>query len=570
MAIIGIDLGTTNSLACVWRNNKAELIPNALGEYITPSVVSVKDDEILVGRLAKERLITHPQDSVAAFKRDMGTAKQYTLGNKTFKPEELSSFILRQLIEDAKMYLQEDIEEVIISVPAYFNDDQRWATKTAGALAQVKVERIINEPSAAALAQHIHDDGEDKTFLIIDFGGGTLDISVVDAFDNVIEIAAVAGDNHLGGEDFNTVIAEAFLREHGLYATDISVQEKAMLMKQAEICKRKLSEQDEVNMKVRIHDTLLSMKLTNQQLILLGNSILTRMEGPLKQALKDAGDDIGDIDDIILVGGSCKMPVVQHYIEYLTKHTVTMHLDPDKAIAYGCGTAAGIKERNQEIKDMLLSDIWPFTLGTAIYPDGLKDAIMSPLIERNSVLPCSRESLYTTIHDQQEVIDFEIYQGEHYHAEDNLLLGNLEVKVPPNKKGKEIVKVRLTYDINGILEVDAFVISTRQSFHKMILSKNNRMSEAEIKQKLQALKELKIHPRDKERNRLLLARGERMFLELVKEERQMVADLMRYFEQVLESQNERAIDHAYHEVSRRLDSIEGDGDTTTIPRYFQA
>lgn len=253
MAIIGIDLGTTNSLGAVYRNNKVELIPNRFGSFLTPSVVSVAEDgTVLVGEVAKERLITHPEATAASFKKDMGTERKYPLGKKSFLPEELSSFVIRSIVEDAKAYLQEEIEEVIISVPAYFHDKQRVATKRAGALAGVTVNRIINEPSAAAMASYM-DTSQEQLFLIFDFGGGTLDVSVVECFDTMVEIISVAGDNHLGGDDFHEIMAQSFMKEHSLSKQMVTPKIYAILLKQAEACKRKLSEEEMASMTLSLN-----------------------------------------------------------------------------------------------------------------------------------------------------------------------------------------------------------------------------------------------------------------------------------------------------------------------------
>ena len=250
--IIGIDLGTTNSLVAVWQDGESRLIPNAFGEYLTPSVVSIEEDgTIYVGKTAKERLASHPEDTASVFKRYMGTAKKYRLGKKEYRPEELSSFVLKKLKEDAERYLGEPVEEAIISVPAYFNDMGRNATKRAGLLAGLKVERIINEPSAAALACQNRKQEEDATILVFDFGGGTLDVSVVECFDNVIEILAVSGDNQLGGQDFDDAIVKYFLRHCEIDPKNLTAQTRAILRSSAEKCKKELTEKTSAEMVVR-------------------------------------------------------------------------------------------------------------------------------------------------------------------------------------------------------------------------------------------------------------------------------------------------------------------------------
>ena len=301
MAVIGIDLGTTNSLASVWRNGKIELIPNSFGEYLTPSVVSFGEDgEIFVGKVAKERLITAPTVSFAEFKRNMGTSYQYFGNGKYYTAEDLSSFVLRRLREDAEAYLGEPVTEAVISVPAYFNDDKRCATKNAGKLAGLHVERLINEPSAVALKHHMGvEDAE--TFIIFDFGGGTLDVSLVDAFDNMVEIQAVSGDNYLGGKDFNELIAEEFYRENHLDKTTVTGEEQGIILKEAEALKRELSSQDEVERKVYVRNQEYRMRMTNQHLIHIGKELFKRMSMPIRRVINDSGMSTEEIDKLKLL-----------------------------------------------------------------------------------------------------------------------------------------------------------------------------------------------------------------------------------------------------------------------------
>ena len=290
MATVGIDLGTTNSLVSVWQDDKCTLIPNNLGEYLTPSVVGIDENgEMLVGRTAKERLISHPESTVASFKRFMGTEKTFMLGNRRFTAADLSSMVLRQLKEDAEKYLGEPVEEAVISVPAYFNDFQRNATKMAGELAGLTVERLVNEPSAAALAYRFGKTKEDQTFLVFDFGGGTLDISIVDAFDSVIEIVAVAGDNHLGGDDVNRAIAEKFLSVNRIDEGKITNEERASLIRESEKLKRTLTDAPEGEMEVVIGGQIYQMKLDAKGLLEVSAKLLEGIGIPLKRAMNDSG-----------------------------------------------------------------------------------------------------------------------------------------------------------------------------------------------------------------------------------------------------------------------------------------
>lgn len=539
MAVIGIDLGTTNSLGAVYRNGRVELIPNRFGSYLTPSVVSVMEDgSIVTGEIAKERLITHPERTAASFKKDMGLKKKWELGGRTFLPEELSSFIVRSIVEDAEEYLGEEIEEAVISVPAYFHDQQRVATKRAGALASVRVDRIINEPSAAAMASYF-DMGEEQMFLVFDFGGGTLDVSIVDCFDTMVEIISVSGDNRLGGDDFHEIMADSFLREHGIRPDQISRKERAILLRQAEKCKRRLTEEDSAVMSAMIGRQVFQSIYTNERLMEDSSSILMKIKKVLTHALRDGGLTIQNIDVVVLAGGSSKMPMLQSYLQHLFGQIPLALSNCDELIARGLGVVCAVKERKEEVKDYILTDICPFTLGTGIYNDADPDhSYMSPIIERNTVLPCSRVERYYTIRDNQRELKFEILQGEHTYAEDNLKLGEMRVAVPKKKRGAEAVDVRYTYDINGILIVDATVVSTRQKLSKTI---SQDMDEREMTERIRQLDKLKIHPKDVSENKLVKERLEALFEESGPQVREQIMNYISHFDYLLAKQDPRPI-----------------------------
>ena len=385
--IVGIDLGTTNSLVGVYQDGQVKLIPNAFGEYLTPSVVALDDnDQIIVGKIAKERLVTHPDRTLSQFKRFMGTKHELVLGNRTYKAEELSSFVIRKLVDDAESFLGEKVEEVIVSVPAYFNDAQRYATKLAGQFAGVKIERIINEPSAAALAKKSMSNQEDQSFVVVDFGGGTLDISVVELFDNVVEIVSIAGDNRLGGEDFTAAIAEEFLTSNHLSRKSISREFYSKILVQAEKAKLNLNINEEVQMLVMDQEKEYSLDLTYQRFYELCQPLLARLKSVLDRALRDARYSYVSSENFVLVGGTSKLRLVQDFLSYCIDQAVQLTDDPDKMIAKGCALLAGIKGRQGEVRDLLLSDICPFTLGTSVVGDRF-----SPIIERNSPLPASKK-----------------------------------------------------------------------------------------------------------------------------------------------------------------------------------
>ena len=539
MAILGIDLGTTNSLGAVYRNGKVELIPNRFGSFLTPSVVSVTEDgSVVTGQIAKERLITHPKDTAFSFKKNMGSDQKYNLGGKTFLPEELSGFLVSAIVEDAKEYMGEEIKDVIISVPAYFHDKARAATKRAGALAGVNVKRIVNEPSAAALASYF-DTQNEQLFLVFDFGGGTLDVSIVDCFDTMVDILAVSGDNHLGGDDFNEAVAEGFLREHQLQRGNLSEKEYAILLRQAEKCKIALSTEKEVKMTAVLGGQTYQSVYTNERMMRESSAVWKRIQTVLRRALRDSRVEVEDIDAVILAGGSGKMPLVQSYMEQLFDQTPLVTGFSDQLIARGLGLVCGVMERKDEVRDYILTDICPFTLGTGVNNEAdPKHPYMSAIIERNSILPCSKIRGFSTAADYQSEVKIEILQGEEPYAEDNVQLGVVTVAVPKKKKGMESVDVRFTYDINGILEVEVTVVSTGKSVKK-VLSQN--MDEKEIAKRMKQLEKLKVHPKDMTENQLILERLQALYEEALPETRDRLMYHIRNFESTLAEQDPRRI-----------------------------
>ena len=554
MAIIGIDLGTTNSLAAVWQNGKSVLIPNAAGEYLTPSVVSVDEDgSILVGRAARDRLISHPERTASAFKRDMGTRRRVTLGKKSFLPEELSSFILRSLREDAEIFLGERVTEAVVSVPAYFAEGQRAATKRAAALAGLKAERLINEPSAAAVAGRIAEGKSDKLCLVYDFGGGTLDVSLVERFENVVSVTAVSGDNHLGGRDFDEAIARAFCRECGIAYGTLSARQHEMLLRQAEICKIALSTQDPVIMAVDDGQISASLLLSNSWIVRKCGMLFRRMTLPLRRVFSDAGISSRELDELIMVGGSSRMPVVRQYVSRFLKREPVRDRHPDTTVALGTGICAGLKAHSGELKELILTDVCPFTLGIDVLNRNEPSRpLMSPIIERNSVLPTSKMGVYHTSRDNQDRVEVRIYQGENRYCADNVYLGKLSLEVPPAPKGEQSVRVRFTYDINGLLEAEAETDDGKRV--RLVL--HGEMSKEEAAERLAELRELKLHPREQEENRALIARGERLYAMTVGHLRGRVAEMLDWFQRQLSGQEPLRIARAQRRVCIFFDHVE--------------
>ncbi len=563
MAIIGIDLGTTNSLVACFKDETPVVIKNVYGETLTPSIVSVDENgEVFVGKIAKERQITHPESTASLFKRHMGTKKEYKLGDKKFLPEELSSLIIRNLKSDAEEFLGEEVTEAVISVPAYFNDTQRKATKRAGELAGLKVERIINEPTAAAIAYGLHEKSSNTKFLVFDLGGGTFDISVLELYKNIMEVRAVAGDNYLGGEDFTKVLMEIFARRNDIDLNELDSKTYNLLRKQAEVAKRNFSKEKTAKLSVRINDKELKEEITLNEFEKDCELLLAKLRRPIERALSDAAIKLKEIDTIVLVGGGTKLPLIRSFVGKLFGRLPATNINPDEVVAMGAAIQAAMKKRDKAIKEIVLTDVCPYTLGTntSIQKPGgyYESGHFFPIIERNTIIPVSRVERLYTVRDNQKKISVEILQGESRLAKENILLGEITVSVPPSKGGEQAIDVRYTYDINGILEVEVTVVSTGVK-KTMVIEKNpGNMSKEEVQERLEELKEIKIHPREKEENKHLIARGERLYEESIGLARTYIAQGISNFEDALDKQDEREISRAYEELKNLLNEIEGE------------
>ncbi len=561
MATIGIDLGTTNSLVAYWDDDRSVLIPNVLGSYLTPSVVSVDSNgEILVGQVAKERLITHPHATASIFKRFIGTEKTYSLGSYTFSPEELSSFVIKVLKEDAENYLQETITDAIISVPAYFNDFQRKATKRAAEIAGLNVERLISEPTAAALAYGLNQEEPDTKFLVFDLGGGTFDVSILELFESIIEVKSIAGDNYLGGEDFTHLLISHFIDDHSLDQNELDLKTQSYIYTQAERCKLAICTAGTGTMKVTIDEHTYQTELHKEEFEKLSNSLLLRLRSPIERALRDAELTPRDIDAVILIGGATRMPLIKTVIAKMFGKMPFSHIHPDETVAIGTAIQAALKERNKMLEEVILTDVCPYSLGTDIVKElgngEYESGYYLPIIERNTPIPVSRVKQLCTIRDHQKKLEVGIFQGESRRVENNVKLGDLSIEVPPAPAGEQTIDVRYTYDINGILEVEVTSKATGEK-KRVIIEKNaGALTKEEIEARMQELQDIKIHPRDRTENRLLLARGERLYEELLGYDREKLSYLLQEFERVLGTQNDREIKKAAKVLNEQLESIE--------------
>lgn len=559
--IIGIDLGTTNSLAAYFTEDGPKIIPNRLGKNLTPSIVSVdENDQIFVGETAKERSILYPDKSAKVFKRNMGSNKKYKLGNKEFMAEELSSFILRYLKEDAEVYLGEKVTEAVISVPAYFDDKRRKATKRAGEMAGLKVERIISEPTAAAIAYGLYEKTKNTKFLVFDLGGGTFDVSILELFQNILEVRAVAGDNYLGGEDFTEVLEKMYLQENKINTAALDEKTKVQIHKQAELCKLGFLKENISQMNCNVDGKAVSMDISIEKYEEACETLFEKIRKPVQRSLSDAHIKLADIDVVVLVGGATKLPIVKNFIIKLFRKFPDTNINPDEAVALGAAIQAAMKQRNEAVKEVILTDVCSFTLGTEVSipkPNGgYESGHFCPIIERNTVIPASRTETFYTLRDDQTKLNINVLQGESRLAVNNLLLGELEVTVPKNKAGAEGVEVTYTYDINSILEVEVKVLSTGEVKKQIIKNQENDMTEEEIEVRMKELSYLKIHPREQEENKLLLLRCESLYEESTGDIRRVIDYETRKFEEVLNTRDRGKIEEARTALKKVLQEIE--------------
>lgn len=569
MTILGVDLGTTNSLAVVYKEGKPVLIPNAYGEYVTPSAVSILDGKIVVGKLAKERLITHPECSASLFKRNMGSDITYTLDKKEYDSATLSSFVVKQLIEDAQNYLHESIDEVVISVPAYFNARQRQDTKRIGELLGIKVERLINEPSAAAIACHMDDEYE--TFVVFDFGGGTLDVSVVDCFENVISINAISGNNHLGGTDFDRAMTEYFCLKNGLNYNVLDSSFQQSILRACEQAKIRLSTQSVVEVSLVHLNKNYNCIFDENVLFNTTHSLLESCKNVIGKVVKDSGFSANELDSLILVGGSSKMPVLQHYLSDALNIPVLKEENMDSLVALGLGKYIGIKQRDENIKDVVVTDICPFSLSTSTYNEQNPDLELSTvLIPKNSVLPTSKKLTLRTVHKGQTKVNISVFQGQAMYAKENLFLGQACIHVPRNIHDYESFDLIYSYDMNSMLYVEAIVHSTKKHYIFRV-SKGDVLEKVDASVRLDSIKEVSLALYQNNEVDALLARIERIYQEVDDETQDYLMRLHSEFTKDMETliNNIQKRKRLINQVSQILNQIEESQNVDSLDIFSQ-
>ncbi|BCS90678.1 MAG: chaperone protein DnaK [Candidatus Micrarchaeota archaeon] len=495
--IIGIDLGTSNSAAAVLQGGRPVIIPSAegmtpYGKSFPSYVAFTKDGQVLVGEPARRQAVANPEGTISRFKRYMGSDHVYNIYGKTYKPQQIAAFLLQKIKRDAEAFLGEPVTKAVITVPAYFNDNQRQATKDAGEIAGLEVVRLLNEPTAACLAYGLDKSDKEMKILVYDLGGGTLDVTIMEFGNGVFEVKATAGDTQLGGTDMDNAIVNFLVEEiKSKYSIDVTQNKQAMqrLYEAAERAKIELSTvlQTDINLPFLAVDRSnnpinFSYTLTRAKLEQLVMPIIERSAIPVKQALKDAKLEPEQIDKIILIGGPTRMPIVQRYVEQLLGKKIERGVDPMEAVAMGAAIEAGVIAG--EVKDILLLDVTPLTLSIETY-----GGIATPIIPRNTTIPVKKSEIFTTVEDNQTSVDIVVVQGERPLAKDNIQLGRFTLTgIPPAPRGVPKIEVTFDIDANGILHVTAKDMATGKE-QKMDITAPLKMSKEEIDQALKAAQE---------------------------------------------------------------------------------
>ncbi|MDD5331565.1 MAG: molecular chaperone DnaK [Candidatus Nanoarchaeia archaeon] len=564
---IGIDLGTTFSAVAIMEAGKSKIIPNSEGSNITPSVVLIKDNEILVGDVARRQAIISPKHTVRSIKRLMGTREKITIDGKHYSPEQISAMILQKLKSDAEAYLGTKVNDAVITVPAYFDDAQRQATKDAGKIAGLNVLRIVNEPTAAALAYGV-DKKHDHTILVFDFGGGTFDVSILELGDGVFEVKSTSGNNRLGGDDIDEALIDyislEFKKENkiDLREDPTSLQR---LKEAAEKAKKELStaQQTEINLPFITADAHgpkhLVMKLTRAKFESICHDIFEKLKGPTKQALKDAKLEAKDLDRIILVGGSTRIPKVQELVKDITGKEPDRSVHPDEAVALGAAIQAGIL--GGDVKDILLLDVTPLTLGIETL-----GGIRTPLITRNTTIPTKKSQIFSTAMDNQTAVTVNVLQGEREMAADNKSLGRFNLEgIPPAPRGIPQIEVTFDIDANGIVNVSAKDLATGKE-QKITVTGGSRLDEKEVEKMVKdAEKNAEDDKKKKEAvetknnaealvistNKLLEEYGDK----IDKETKEKIEKSIKELEDALKTEDTEKIKKKLHEVEKTAQEI---------------
>jgi molecular chaperone HscC len=547
--MIGIDLGTTNSLVAVLRDGAPVVLANELGEDLMPSVVAVAEDgALLVGRAAKDRLIVAPDAGRAFFKRDMGTAASYRFGGRRWTPVECSAVVLREMKRIAETHLGKTVESAVITVPAYFHDQQRQATVEAAKIAGLRVERLLNEPTAAALAHGYRATEELNTLLVFDLGGGTFDVTVLECFEGVVEVKASSGESRLGGEDYTDALAAWIQNE---FRWKPPTQEAMRWREQVEMLKRKLTREESSSIAL---DGKVA-PISRADFFAATSDLTARLRPVVRRALRDAQLTPAQLDAVLLVGGASRMPIVVDHLREDLKMPPNTSLDPDRVIALGAAVQQALCVGDAAVRDLVLTDVCPHSLGVEVtkplLPGHHEPGYFSPILDRNTTVPVSRSGNFHTMHPDQDEVLLKVYQGESRLTKDNQLIGQVRfngMRVRHGQQRPGEFDVRFSYDMNGILEVEVKILHSGKKLTEVFEQRPGTMSKEQIAEAVRLLQPLKVHPREAPPNRARLERANRLYADLRGELRDQLVFMLDRFEAALLTQDPAKINDAGSEL----------------------
>ncbi|WP_179394845.1 Hsp70 family protein [Lacticaseibacillus absianus] len=557
MTVVGIDLGTSNSLIGYWDGTAVQLIPNSLGSVLTPSVVGVDDDGgLVVGAVAKAWQY-QGRDTAAEFKRQMGTAKTYRLGGHDYSPVELSALVLKALVADATRALGEPVQDAVISVPAYFNNQQREATIQAARLAGLTVQRLISEPTAAALAYGLHRTNAEQ-FLVLDLGGGTFDVSLLDMFEGVVQVKAIAGDNYLGGHDFTRALCQDFIT-NTLGVQSVEPAQWVKLYAQFDAVKQQLSTDETVTPTITLDETSYPLTIDRARFAALCAPLLARLQGPITRVMRDAGLTLSDIDRVLLVGGATRMPVVRQEVARLFRRLPDVSLEPDQVVAQGASLQTQLESDPALEAELIMTDVAAYTLGIETVAEDAKGQLIhdvfAPIIERNTPIPISITRTFTAA-GRGRTIEFSVYQGENPQASANLHIGTLTLQ--SRHKVDAPLTVRFSYDVNGVLLVEAEDQTSGAKGELVITQDAQTLDQAAIDASLKKLEAFKVLPKDRAANQFLLAQLARAYEAHTGTVRATIQSAMVDFRSALDGQDPREIARTQQAVTAFLAQLDGD------------
>jgi len=548
--IIGIDLGTTNSAIGIFEAGKVRLLPNPLGDVLTPSAVALdtRTNTLVVGRTAKDLLAVDPSLGAVRFKIDMGSRRRWRLGTHELDAIELSAHLLDALRADAERALGTTVNRCVVTVPAYFDDSQRHATRRAAELAGFAVERILNEPTAAAIAYGLHKRDDESVFAIVDLGGGTFDVCVMELFEGVLQVKGVAGESRLGGEDFTEALAAHAATVAGVTMPAPGAPGWGLLFKRAELAKRALSRWTQTELQLPSELGGMAVPITAADADAAWAPLIERIEAPLRAALRGAGVPRDQLAEVVLVGGATRMKAFQRTVAAALGREPIHHADPDLLVAEGAAIQAAMIADDRDVGDLVITDVASHSLGvdTSREIGGRHvDGYFAPIIHRNTVIPTTQVEAFSTLFDDQAKVDFGVYEGEARRVADNRKIGQLIVDRVPKGRAPKVVQVRFTYDLNGMLEVEATVMETGKVFSRVFHREGKDLDGTELETARGRLRALRADPMDRPRYRDLLARAKLLWADSDPAGRALVDPLLDAFDAAVHGRNPKQIEDAY-------------------------